>query len=451
MNGKILIVDDEAIALQGLMRVLEKEGYDVIGTQSGSEALELLKNERLSLILTDLKMNTVDGMEILRQVKEFYPNIEVVMITGYATVESAVNAMKEGAYHYIAKPFKVDEVKKVVKEALEKVSLKNEVGRLKEQLKVMTNSSDIITNNKKMKEIINLAAQAAVSDSNIILQGESGTGKELLARFIHSTSNRKSGPLLTINCGAFSEELLVNELFGHEKGAFTGADKQQRGLIEKANRGTLFLDEITEMSMTMQVKLLRVIQENEILRLGGTTPIKTDVRFLAATNRDLQEEMREGHFRQDLYFRINVVSISLPPLVDRKDDIPMLIQFFLNKYSEKMDKRVEGLSPEVIEVLTSYDYPGNVRELENIIERGVALTENEMIESCHLPDDIRGMIFKAYRKTEDGKIASLEEHEKTYIRWVLKETDGNRSQAAQHLGIDRSSLWRKIKKYSLDE
>ena len=291
---KILVVDDEAVALQNLMHVLKKEGYSILGTQSGPEAIELLEAEKFDLILTDLKMEQVDGMKILTHAKKLYPNSEVIMITGYATLESAIAAMKLGAYHYLAKPFKLDEVRKVVKEALEKVSLKKENVQLKTQLKAYSSKSGIVTTNKKMQNILSLAAQAAASDSNIVINGESGTGKELLARFIHNSSQRFNGPLLSINCGALSEELLANELFGHEKGAFTGADSQKSGLIEQANGGTLFLDEITEMSPSMQVKLLRVLQEKEILRIGGTKPIHVNVRFIAATNRNLQEEVEQA-------------------------------------------------------------------------------------------------------------------------------------------------------------
>ena len=446
---KILIIDDEVIALQNLMHVLKKEGYEITGTQSSTEALEYIEQQRFDLVLTDLKMEKVDGMQILSRVKELYPEAEVIMITGYATVETAIEAMKLGAYHYVAKPFKLDEVRKVVREALAKVSLVKENTELKTKLKSYTDSSGIITANKRMKNILSLAAQAALSDSNIVINGESGTGKELLARFVHASSPRHEAPMLSINCGAFNEDLLANELFGHEKGAFTGADTNKLGIIEQADGGTLFLDEVTEMSPSMQVKLLRVIQEKEVLRLGGTRPVSVDVRFIAATNRILQEEVQLGHFRNDLYFRINVVSITLPPLAARKDDIPVLIHHFLKKYSREMHKEVSSVSPEVADILTDYEYPGNIRELENIIERGAALTSGSTIELEHLPDDLRGMVFKTFRRSEDGTIPSLEEHEKAYIQWVLGETDNNKTLAAQYLGIDRVSLWRKLKKFGL--
>jgi DNA-binding NtrC family response regulator len=448
---RILVVDDEEVALINLVYVLKKEGYAVTGVQSGPEAVKLLARHEYDLVLTDLKMEKVDGMEVLARARERHPDIEVIMITGYATVDSAIEAMKAGAYHYIAKPYKLDEVRKVVREALEKTALKRENQRLKEHLKVFRGGVRLITKNARMGKLLEMAAQVAATESNVVLCGESGTGKELLARFIHQASPRKEGPLLSINCGAFSEELLTNELFGHERGAFTGADSMKKGLIEMAHGGTLFLDEITEMALPMQVKLLRAIQEREVLRVGGTKTIKIDVRFIAATNRNLQEEVRAGHFRQDLYFRINVVSLTLPPLAERKDDIPLLVQHFLEKYAALTGREMEGLSPEAMAILTRYDFPGNVRELENIIERGVALAKGPVIEAAQLPDDLRGLAIKTFRRREDGEVPTLDEQEKAYIQWVLEENGGNRSATAKILGIDRVSLWRKLKKYGLEK
>lgn len=448
---RILVVDDEEVALTNLVYVLKKEGYAVTGVQSGLKAVKLLARHEYDLVLTDLKMEKVDGMEILARARERHPDIEVIMITGYATVDSAIEAMKAGAYHYIAKPYKFDEVRKVVREALEKTALKRENQRLKEHLKDFRGGVRLITKNAKMGKLLEMATQVAATESNVVLCGESGTGKELLARFIHQASPRREGALLSINCGAFSEELLTNELFGHEKGAFTGADAVKKGLIEMANGGTLFLDEITEMALPMQVKLLRAIQEREVLRVGGTKTIKIDVRFIAATNRNLQEEVRQGHFRQDLYFRINVVSLTLPPLAQRKDDIPLLVQHFLSKYAALTGRKMEGLSAEAMAILTRYDFPGNVRELENIIERGVALAKGPVIEAAQLPDDLRGLALKTFRRREDGEVPTLDEQEKAYIQWVLEENAGNRSATAKILGIDRVSLWRKLKKYGLEE
>ncbi|MCL4475791.1 MAG: sigma-54 dependent transcriptional regulator [Nitrospirae bacterium] len=449
-NGaKILIVDDEKIALRNLEHVMQKEGYAVAATQSGQNALKLLEEQQFDVVLTDLKMEKVDGMQILKRCRELSPDTEVIMITGFATLESAVNTMKHGAFYYIAKPFKLDEVRKVVREAVEKVRLKTENRHLREQLENYQGKVKIITQDSHMERLLDSARQVAPTDCNIIITGESGTGKELLARYIHFNSKRSQGPFSAINCGAFTEELLGNELFGHEKGAFTGAATMKKGLIEMASGGTLFLDEITEMPPSMQVKLLRVIQEREVLRLGGTEPVSVDVRFIAATNRDLQDATKTGHFRQDLYFRLNVVSLHIPPLSERKEDIPLLSYYFLKKYSSLMKKNVTEISPEVITLLTNYGFPGNVRELENIIERGVALSNGATIEAAHLPEDLRELSIRTFRKRE-GKIPSLEEQEMAYIQWVLNEVGGNKTLTAQILGIDRVSLWRKLKRYGLE-
>ena len=371
----------------------------------------------------------------------------MIIITAYATLDSAVKSMKEGAYYYIAKPFKLDEVRKIVREAGEKIKLKRENRMLRERLEKF--KDEIITQNIFVKKLLNTARQAAQTDCNILISGETGTGKGLLARYIHAHSRRANGPFLAINCGAFTEELIVNELFGHEKGAFTGATSGKKGLIEMASGGTLFLDEITEMSPSMQVKLLRVIQEREVLRLGGTTAINIDTRFIAATNRDIQEAVKKGEFRQDLYYRLNVISFTIPPLSERRDDISLLSQYFLKKYSALMNKNVNKISPRAMAILKSYDFPGNVRELENIIERGVALAQGDVIEVQHLPEDLQQMSIRTFRKS-GRKIPTLEEQEKNYIQWVIGETKGNKTLAAQVLGIDRVSLWRKIKKYGIE-
>jgi DNA-binding NtrC family response regulator len=448
-NAKILIVDDEKIALKNLEHVMRKEGYIVVATQSGQNALKLLEEQSFEVVLTDLRMEKVDGMQILKRCHELYPDTEVIMITGFATLETAVETMKQGAFYYISKPFKLDEVRKVVKEAIEKVRLKNENRQLREQIENYQGRVKIVTQDTKLEKLLDTARQIAPTDCNVLLSGESGTGKELFARYIHFSSNRTEGPFFAINCGAFTEELLSNELFGHEKGAFTGAATMKKGLIEMASGGTLFLDEVTEMPPSMQVKLLRVIQEKEVLRLGATESIKIDVRFIAATNRDIQTAIKAGNFRQDLYFRLNVVLLNMPPLSERKEDIPLLSYYFLKKYSALMKKNVTEISAEVVALLMNYDFPGNVRELENIIERGVALSTGSSIEVVHLPEDLRELSIKTFRRRE-GKIPSLEDQEMSYINWVLSEVGGNKTLAAQILGIDRVSLWRKLKKYGLD-
>ena len=449
-TARLLIIDDERIALRNLEHVMKKEGYDVTGTQSGPNALKLLDEQQFDVVLTDLRMEKVDGMQILKKARELYPDTEVILITGYATLDSAVEAMKHGAFYYIAKPFKLEEVRKVVTEAVHKVRLKTENRHLREQLESYQGKVKIITQDPTMLKLLDTARQIAPTDCNVLISGESGTGKELFARFIHLNSNRNAGPFFAVNCGAFTEELLSNELFGHEKGAFTGAAALKKGIIEMASGGTLFLDEITEMPSSMQVKLLRVIQEKEVLRVGGTESLKVDVRFLAATNRDIHNSMKTGAFRQDLYFRLNVVSLRIPPLAERKDDIPLLCYFFLKKFNLLMKKEVARIAEDVIALLLNYDFPGNVRELENIIERGVALTNGDIIETGHLPEDLRDLSIKTFRKKE-GKIPSLDEQEESYIKWVLSEVGGNKTLAAQVLGIDRVSLWRKLKKYGLEE
>jgi len=447
---KLLIVDDEQIALRNLEHIMVREGYNVQATQSGPNALKLIEEKRFDVVLTDLKMEKVDGMQILKKCRTLYPDSEVIVITGYATVQTAIQAIKKGAYDYITKPFKLDEVRRVVREAAEKVGLKQENAQLREQIENYQGKVKIITQDPEMQRLLETARQIAPTDCNILLSGESGTGKELFARYIHLYSKRTEGPFFAINCGAFNEELLGNELFGHEKGAFTGANAQKKGLIEMASGGTLFLDEITEMPVSMQVKLLRVIQEKEVLRLGATMPSMVNVRFLAATNRDIQDVIKSGGFRQDLYFRLNVVSLRIPPLSERKEDISLLSYYFLKKYAALMKKEIQEISQDVIAILMSYDFPGNVRELENIIERGVALSNGVVIEIAHLPEDLRELSIRTFRKKE-GKIPSLEEQEMSYINWVLAEVGNNKTIAAQILGIDRVSLWRKLKKYGLGE
>ena len=448
-TARILIIDDERIALRNLEHVMKKEGYDVTATQSGPNALKILEGEQFDVVLTDLRMEKVDGMQILKKTRELYPDTEIVMITGYATLDSAVESMKHGAFYYIAKPFKLEEVRKVVQEAVHKVRLKTENRHLREQLESYQGKVKIITQDPSMQKLLETSRQIAPTDCNVLISGESGTGKELFARYIHLNSKRMQGPFFAINCGAFTEELLSNELFGHEKGAFTGANDMKKGLIEMATGGTLFMDEVTEMPASMQVKLLRVIQEKEVLRVGGNEPVKVDARFVAATNRDIHDAMKNGSFRQDLYFRLNVVSLRIPPLAERKDDIPLLSYFFLKKYTLLMKKEVKEIAEDAIALLLNYDFPGNVRELENIIERGVALTNGSVIETGHLPEDLRELSIKTFRKKE-GKIPSLDEQEEAYIKWVLNEVGGNKTIAAQILGIDRVSLWRKLKKYGLE-
>lgn len=448
--GKLLIVDDEKIAMKNLEHVMKKEGYEVTASQSGSNALTLLEKQPFDVVLTDLRMEKVDGMQILKRCRENHPDTEVILVTGYATLENAVEAMKHGAFYYLAKPYRLDEVRKVVAEALEKIRLRRENRSLREQVESYQGKVRILTQDSRMQHLLDMARQVAPTDCNILITGESGTGKELFARYLHHHSRRESAPFVAVNCGAFNEELLANELFGHVKGAFTGAHADKKGLLEAASGGTLFLDEITEMSPAMQVKLLRVIQEKEVLPLGATQPIKVDVRFIAATNRDVQEMVKQGGFRQDLYFRLNVVNLHIPALSTRKEDVPLLAHHFLLKHAAFMNKEVTEIAADTLDLLKAYDFPGNVRELENIIERGVALTNSHGIEPAQLPDDLRELSIRTFRK-KAGRIPTLEEQEQDYIAWVLQESGGNQTVAAQILGIDRVSLWRKLKRYEVEK
>lgn len=447
--ARILIVDDELIARENLEHVLRREDYEVVAVDSGVKALEELGRKEFDLVMTDLRMKQVDGMEILERTKELYPDTEVIMITGYATVSSAVEAMQRGAYHYLAKPYKIDEVRILVKQALEKRWLKKEVSALREQVKSQKEFPLLIGKTPKMEVLKNTIAQIAPTDSTVLILGETGTGKELVAKTIHHLSARSPKRFLAINCGSFTEELLAHELFGHEKEAFTGARGVKKGLLEVAAGGTILLDEIAEMSPSMQVKLLRVLQEKNFFRVGGTAEIPVDIRVLAATNKDLKKEVEQGTFRQDLYYRLNVITLQVPPLSERKDDIPLLCQHFLEKFSAAQGKRVDKISDEVMNILMGYAFPGNVRELENIMERAVTLAANSTVELAHLPRDLREYRFEVQRR-EKSELVSLEEHEKAYVAWVLEQVKGNKTKAAEILGIDRVSLWRKLKRYHIE-
>ncbi|HMX16346.1 MAG TPA: sigma-54 dependent transcriptional regulator [Rhodocyclaceae bacterium] len=443
-KGKVLIVDDEEVALRNLQHVMAKEGHEVTATRSGLKALGLLRDQRFDVVLTDLRMEKVDGLEILRHARAADPAVEVVLITGHASAASAVEAMKQGAFYYLAKPYRLDEVRKVVAEAVEKVMLKRENIALREQLDGAGGGVRFITQDKVMTRLLETARQVAPTGCTIIVTGESGTGKELLARFVHHCSDRRQGPYVAVNCAAFTETLLDNELFGHEKGAFTGAAGAKRGLVEASSGGTLFLDEITGTSGTMQVKLLRVLQEREVLRVGATRPVKCDIRVIAATNEDIAEAVRRGAFRQDLYYRLNVVNLHLPPLRERTGDIPLLATHFLERFAARMRRDVRGFSPEALALLTAHGFPGNVRELENIVERGTAMAVGPAIEARDLPDELKGIGVITVRR-RDGRLPTLEEQEREYIGRVLAETGGNQTAAAQILGINRASLWRKLK------
>ncbi len=449
-SGRILIVDDEVTAVENLAHVCRKAGYIVTTRMSGMAAIEALERGKFDIVLTDLKMEAVDGMALLRRAKELDAETVVILITGFATLDSAVEAMKAGAFHYIAKPFRLDEVREVIRNALEMVHLKRENRELKAQLGKGKHEPTIITQDVIMQRLLEMARQVAHTDTNVLISGDSGTGKELLARFIHTNSTRSENRFQAVNCGALQDDLLANELFGHEKGAYTGATEARQGLIEAANGGTLFLDEIAEMSLGMQVKLLRVIQEREIQRLGATKATVVDIRLIAATHRDLLAEVAAGRFRQDLYYRLDVVGLQLPPLAERRDDVPLLAFHFLRKHAVRMGRSVDEIEADAMATLFSYDYPGNVRELENIIERAVTLAHGEQITMGNLPPAlVENAMHVVHEK--GGNMPTLAEREADYIRYILERSGQNRTQAAKVLGIDRVSLWRKLKKHGMEE
>lgn len=449
VKEKIVVVEDEEISRKNLEHILQKEGYDVISVDSGAKALDLLKSQSFDLVITDLKMKQVDGMQVLRKTRELQPYTEVIMITGYATVESSVKAMREGAYYYIAKPYKIDEVRKIAKEALLKRKLWLENIELRDTLKKHQQIPFIVGKSEAMVNVQKTIRQIAPADINVLILGESGTGKELVARAIHNLSLRSDKRFIAFNCGSFTEELMANELFGHAKDAFTGATKAKAGLIKVADGGTVLLDEIGDMPLSMQVKLLRVIQEKEVLPVGGENPVPVDVRFIAATHRDLKEDVEKGHFRQDLYYRLNVITIHAPPLTDRNGDIPLLIHHFLAKKSQAMRKEIHNIDRDCMDLLCQYSWPGNVRELENIIERAVALENGPCIRAHDLPEYIRNLSVETYRR-RSSEVPTLEEQEQNYIKWVLDKCEGNKTRAAKIMGIDRVSLWRKMKRFGIE-
>jgi DNA-binding NtrC family response regulator len=357
--------------------------------------------------------------------------------------------MKEGAYHYIAKPYKIDEIRQIVGQALMKRRLQLENMELKASLKRAQPVPFIVGKSKAITQVLKTIQQISSSDTNVLILGESGTGKELAAKAIHHLSPRSENKFVAFNCGSFSDELMANELFGHEKGAFTGAVQEKAGLLQTAHMGTVFLDEIGDMPMSMQVKLLRVVQEKELLRVGGVAPYPADVRFIAATHRNLQEDVQKGHFRQDLYYRLNVIALRLPSLTERVDDIPLLVNHFLAQKSSAMKKEIDAVEPQAMDLLNQYSWPGNVRELENVIERAVALENGPLIRVADLPDYICNLSIETYRQ-HPSDIPTLEEQERRYIQWVLNKSEGNKTHAAKIMGIDRVSLWRKLKRYKLE-
>ena len=448
-RARILIVEDELIARENLDHVLRKEGNDTVAVESGQLAFQELEKGEFDLVMTDLRMQQVDGLQVLERTKELYPDTEVIMITGYATVSSAVEAMQKGAYHYLSKPYKIEEVRILVRKALEKRWLRQEVVDLKRQVRSQKGIPLLIGKTTQIEALKSTIQQIAPTDATVLILGETGTGKELVAKAIHHLSLRAEKRFLAINCGAFSEDLLANELFGHEREAFTGARGVKKGLLESAPGGSIFLDEIGDMPLSMQVKLLRVLQEKSLIRVGGTTEIPVDIRILAATNKDLKGLVERGAFRQDLFYRINVVTLYVPTLAERRDDIPLLCQHFVQKFAAAQGKQIDRITDEVMDLLMDYEFPGNIRELENIMERAVTLTAGPTIEVSHLPKDFQQPGFLVQRRPKK-EFMTLEENEQEYITYVLKQTNGNKTRAAEVLGIDRVSLWRKLKRLEMN-
>ena len=428
--------------------VLLKEGYETISVDGGDKALELMSGSSFDLVISDIRMPGMGGMELLSQVKKSSPSTDVILITAYGSIENAVDAMKIGAADYLTKPFKIDELKLVVGRVYKQRKLSAENVYLKEELSARHKVEDFIAKNAQMVEVLGGLEDVAKAKATVLIQGESGTGKELIARGIHNLSERKEKVFVAVNCAALTETLLESELFGHEKSSFTGAISQRKGRFEIADGGSLFLDEIGEMSTTMQAKLLRVLQELDFERVGGTKTIHVDVRIITATNRDLQEAVREGSFREDLFYRLNVVPIHVPPLRERQEDIIPLSQFFLDKFNKSIGKGLSGFSPDAKGLLISYDWPGNVRELENAIERAVIVAKGEVLEADDLPLSLHPGAGEP--KEIDFPVSSIKEMERRLILRALKLMDGNRTRTAEILGISLRTLQYKLKDYKID-
>lgn len=449
-KAKIIVIDDEESMCKFMQIMLKKEGYEVVSSQSSKDALEKIKNSNFDLVIADLMMPELNGLELLSKVKSIDRDLSFIVMTAYASVDTAIEALKKGAFDYIAKPFKVDELKITIKKSLEQKRITRENLDLKKQLKKEFSFDNFIGNSPEILEMKRLAEKVAQTDSTVLIQGESGTGKELVAKAIHYYSRRSDKPFVTISCAALPESLLESELFGHIRGSFTGAIKDKEGLFKTADGGTFFLDEIGAISQAIQVKLLRVLEEKEITPVGSTKPVQVDVRLIAATNSDLEQEVKIGNFRADLYYRLNVFPIHILPLRKRKDDIKLLVFYFIKKYCKKFRLEEKKITDEALKKLIDYSWPGNARELENTIERAVLLAKDELIGISDLPEKILDQ--KMVKITEDKPhTPDLETIERAYIFWVLNQTSWQKAKAAQILGIDSSTLYRKIEKYGLKE
>jgi two-component system response regulator PilR (NtrC family) len=457
IKDKILVADDEQSMREFLDIMLKKEGYKVSLASNGEEVVKLVDNDLFDLVLLDIRMPKLDGISALKKIKANAPETIVIMITAYASADTAIKAMKEGAYDYITKPFKVEEIKLIIKNALEKKNLQKENILLKQVVRDRYHFGNIIGQSPKMMVLYDLLEKVSPTKTNILIAGESGTGKELVAKAIHYNSPRKEKPFVTLNCGAIPESLIESELFGHMKGAFTDAIATKKGLFEVADEGTIFLDEISELPLLMQVKLLRVLQDKEFKRVGGTEDIRVDVRIISATNKDLEEGVKEKRFREDLFYRLNVIQIKLPPLRDRKEDIQILANHFLKKYSEELSKNILKITPEALQILLNYDYPGNVRELQNIIERAVALEGSQELTSHNLSSYLseqpllkKGPIDIEIPSEGIDLEKMVGDLERTLLLKALDKTKGIKKKAAELLHINFRSMRYRLEKYGLN-
>jgi DNA-binding NtrC family response regulator len=441
---RILVVDDEEIVRESLGGWLEKDGYTITCCSDGFCAVDRIKAERWSIMIVDLKMPGMDGLQVLEEAKRLQPDLAVVIMTAYATVDTAVAAMKAGAYDYLVKPFDPEELSIMMQKIVSQQTLVRENAVLRQALKQEYRFRDLLSKSPAMQAVFELARTAAHSSSTILVLGESGSGKEVLARAIHGESPRAEGPFVAVSCAALTESLLESELFGHERGAFTGAVARRKGKFEAAHGGTLFLDEVGDIGPKLQLDLLRVLEERKFHRVGGNDPIEVDVRIIAATNRDLKKAVVEGKFREDLFYRLNVIPILIPPLRQRRQDVPLLVENFVERLAVEMKKRLDGVSAEAMTALMAHDWPGNVRELRNVLERGAVVATGPVIQ---LPD--LGLPARTDAPPKPGTLASLEEVEKRHVAAVLAHAGGNVSQSARILGIDRVTLYNKMRKYGI--
>ena len=445
---KVAIIDDEAIACREIKNGLSRRtDYEIETFLDGESALKRMGDIVFDLVLCDLKLPGMDGIEVLNTVKKRSPETQVIVMTAYGTVDTAIQAIQSGAFHFIVKPVKMEELTSLAKRALETTFLVKETKALKKILSSQSGQQYLIGHSPAMQDVMAMIKRVCSLNCNVLIQGESGTGKELTARALHFLGIRREEPFIAFSCGGFTDDLIANELFGHEKGAFTGAVETKIGLLESADKGTIFLDEVNLMPLNMQTKLLRFVQERSLIRVGGTKTIPVDVRLIAAGNRDLKKEVELKTFREDLYYRLKVILIDLPPLRGRKEDIPLLIQHFLERYNRQFKKQVTGIDRQALEILRGYPFPGNVRELENIVERAVALSDRSVITKKDLPADLLELSFA--RTDNDDDLRSLEEIEKEYIQNVLVKTDYHKGRASEILKIPRTTLWRKMKQFDL--